>query len=57
MHGHCGPLFECFSWLFLFGDSLVAKIVGVVFRCDLCDPYMMLSCAFMLVKKKYLGLN
>ena len=34
------------------GDSLVARVVGEVFRCDLCDPCMMLSCAFILVKKK-----
>ena len=34
------------------GDSLVARMVGEVFRCDLCDPCMMLSCAFILVKKK-----
>ena len=31
------------------GDSLVARMVGEVFRCDLCDPCMMLSCAFILV--------
>ena len=31
---------------------------GEVFRCDLCDPCMMLSCAFILVKKKsWLELN
>ena len=35
-----------------FGDSSIARIVGVVFRCNLCDPHMMLSCAFILVKKK-----
>ena len=33
-------------------DSLVARMVGEVFHCDLCDPCMMLSCAFILVKKK-----
>jgi hypothetical protein len=39
------------------GDSLVARVVGEVFRCDLCDPCMMLSFAFILVKKKiYSGL-
>ena len=32
------------------GDSLVVQMVGEVFRCDLCDPCMMLSCAFILVK-------
>ena len=34
------------------GDSLVAQMVGEVFRCDLCDPCLMLSCAFILVKNK-----
>ena len=33
------------------GDFLVAWMVGEVFCCDLCDPCMMLSCAFILVKK------
>ena len=37
-------------------DLLVVQMVGEVFRCDLCDPCMMLSCAFILVKKNYLGL-
>ena len=32
------------------GDSLFAWMVGEVFRCDLCHPYMMLSCAVILVK-------
>ena len=38
------------------GDSLVARMVGEVFRCDLCDPCMMLSCAFIFVKKNNSGL-
>ena len=37
------------------GDSLVAWMVGEVFCCDLCDPCMMFSCAFILVKKKKLA--
>ena len=37
------------------GHSLVARMVGEVFRCDLCDPCMMLSCVFILVKKKNLA--
>ena len=40
------------SLVVAFGDSLVVWMVGEVFRCDLCDPCMMLSCAFILVKKK-----
>ena len=48
---------SCFWLVEAFGDSLVAGIVGAVFRCDRCDPYMMFSCAFILVKKKiYSGL-
>jgi hypothetical protein len=35
-------------------DLLVARIVGEVFRCDLCDPCMMFSCAFILVKNKFI---
>ena len=35
-----------------FGDLLVAWIVGEVLCCDLCDPCMMLSCAFILVRKR-----
>ena len=55
MRGHCG--FFCVSLLVVAsGDSLVARMVGEVFRCDLCDPCMMLPCAFILVKKKYSGL-
>ena len=53
---HRRPLFECVNLFVALGDSLVARIFGEVFRCDLCDPCMMLSCAFILVKKN-LGLN
>ena len=51
MCGRC-CLIVCVSLVVAFGDLLVAQIVGEVFHCDLCDPYMMLSCAFILVKKK-----
>ena len=30
------------SLVVAFGDSLVVKIVGLVFHCELCYPYMIL---------------
>ena len=54
MCGHCGPLL-CVS----VGCGVQRFVgrwdCGEVFYCNLCDPYMMFSCAFILVKKKILA--